>query len=44
MGGYKPLLCVHWYRAKWMAGICSTVSKRLILVYGFEGIGKAFKR
>ena len=32
MGGYKPLIGIHWVRADWQK--CSLVSRRLLLVYG----------
>lgn len=32
MGGYKPILAVHWVKADWMK--CSTYARRLLLIYG----------
>jgi hypothetical protein len=32
MGGYKPLLGIHWQRAEWQK--CATVSRRILLIYG----------
>lgn len=34
MGGYKPLFGMHWNKAKWQR--CDTVSRRLLLVYGWS--------
>lgn len=34
MGGYKPLIGIHWIKANWQN--CNTISKRILLIYGWS--------